>query len=110
MASRFIKRWKGKAKAKLSEPYATQQVLNTYELLEPILLYLSPPELRQAKFVSKAWNEVITRSPPLNSAWQTCEQKRMERIHMVLFGDSGVGKRTLYKKASNHLEKVERVT
>lgn len=82
--------WKGKPSAS-----ATESVLNTYELLENILLYLRPPDLRHARSVSKVWNEVITRSQLLNAEWQYFEKRKMDLLRIMLLGGEGVGKRKL---------------
>jgi hypothetical protein len=99
MAVNLIKRWKGKKKVDIVKSDAPERVLSTYELLEPILLYLSPVDLRNARFVSKAWKQVITRSQTLNAEWQVFPKKYVKLMKIMLFGDLGAGKRTLADKA-----------
>ena len=41
----------------------TTAVLDTYELLEGILIYLSPTEMTKVMRVSKKWHELILSSP-----------------------------------------------
>ena len=101
MAVNFIKRWKGKKKVDIVKSDAPERVLSTYELLEPILLHLGPADLRNARFVSKTWNEVITRSQILNAQWQVFPMKYTKLMKIMLFGDPGVGKRSLLDKVSH---------
>jgi hypothetical protein len=100
MASKLIKRWKGKRQTHDHQPSATQHVLRTYELLEPMLLYLDPQDLRRTRLVSKSWNELITRSQSLDAVWQAIEQKKMRLVRLRFFGDFSTGKRALLAKAS----------
>lgn len=47
---------------------ATQAVLETYELLEKIIVLLPATQIREVKCVSKFWRDLIKRSNPIREA------------------------------------------
>jgi pantothenate kinase-related protein Tda10 len=75
------------------------QVLNTYELLESILLHLLPKDLRQARCVCQTWRDLIARSEGLKKTSQT----RQRHFTLALLGEQGAGKRSLAESVSLHL-------
>ena len=76
-----------KRKSKSIDRNARQRVLSTYELLESILLYLEPPDLRNARLVSNYWNAVILRSQDMRELWRTPLKKTLRLGRILLLGD-----------------------
>lgn len=75
---------------------AASRVLSVYELLEDVLTYLLPKDLRAARLVSPQWHSIIERSQKLNQMWAI----RDRYLSIALLGDEGVGKKTLLKHVS----------
>lgn len=74
-------------KQKSPESLACRRTLNTYEIVEAILLWLDRSDLRTTRLVSKSWNEVIVRSHPLNARWQITDRERPRLLRMLLLGE-----------------------
>ena len=89
---------KSKKKKPVVQKSAIQRVFSTYELLEPILLYLRSNDVRNARLTSRTFNEVITRSQALDAEWKWSVQKQPRVMQTVFFGDVDSGKRSLMEK------------
>ncbi|KAI0476595.1 hypothetical protein GGR56DRAFT_643469 [Xylariaceae sp. FL0804] len=94
---------------------ASQNLFNTYELLEAVLAHLHCPCcLRQARLVSRVWHSVIAQSKQLDLAWRlpkyldeawelpevarNSTAKAMTDCRVSLLGESGCGKGVLLGK------------
>lgn len=77
-----------------------ERVLGTYELFEPILLYLQGGDLRKARLVAKSWNDIILRSEALDAKRKWLEEQYpfSKDLKLCLLGDHGVGKRQLMRR------------
>ena len=86
-------------KKRTAKTSASERVLNTYELLENILLRLSPVDLRKARLASKTWCEVIARSQTLNLAWRwQGGRKVLRQFSLLLVGEGSIGKYSLLRE------------
>jgi hypothetical protein len=72
------------------------RVLSTYELLENVLTFLLPKDLRASRLVSTAWFDIIQRSQTLSQTWII----RDRYLSIALLGNHGVGKKTLIREVS----------
>lgn len=64
---------------------ASQQVANTYELLEAVLLHLPYKDLVRAQAVSKSFSAIITRSSELQRRirWARQLSRAIQKLHRV---------------------------
>ena len=80
--------------------HAVERVLDTYELLEAILLQLPLPNLRHARQVSKIWLAVIERSHHLQDIWKLHSGKYVRKFDLYISGQAGTGKSALIEEVS----------